>query len=83
MAVINPANRNKPTIVKELLRRITTEMDSDGVKEVRFKAYPNDTYANKLYSKIAKPIGKEFNTQGVLSTLYGVDLSEWKERFVR
>ena len=83
LAVLHPEYRNRPIIVKELSRRITTEMDIDGVKEVRFKAYLNDNYVNKLYLKLAKPIGKELNTQGVLSTLYGVDLNEWKERFMK
>lgn len=83
LAVVHPEYRNKPTIVKELLRRITAEMDSDGVREVRFKAFKDNNYTNELYSKLAKPIGEEHNTQGKLCVLYGVDLQKWKERFVR
>ncbi|MBT3405317.1 GNAT family N-acetyltransferase [archaeon] len=81
LTILHPEYRGKPSISKELLKRVTKEMEIDGVKEVRFKAYKDNEYTTELYSKLAKPVREELNTQGKLCVLYGVDLKEWKERF--
>jgi len=58
------------------------EIEKSDVTEVRFKAYKTHDYNNKLYGKIAKLVGDEPNSQGIVSSLYSSEISDIKKKFM-
>ncbi len=55
-------------------------IEKSNVAEVRFKSYKTHNYNNRLYEKLATPIGEELNSQGITSVLYSTRISDLKRK---
>jgi len=79
--LIHPDYRGSKAFLR-LARGFLSELEKQQeVSEVRFKAIKKDRYTNKLYSKFAKPIREEPNSQGVDSVLYSAELERLRKQF--
>ena len=63
-------------IVHEGLRYMIETFRSKGIHNLRFQAAETDQYMNRLYSLIAKPLGKEIHRRGFPCILYEATVDE-------
>lgn len=74
-------SRWKRAMIAGFFQKLIEEMKKRWVKKIRFKADANVEYTNRLYSKFAKLIWCEKNTQWIDCNLYEAEISELETSF--
>lgn len=74
-------NRNKRDVVVGFFKKLIEEMKENGIHTIRFKADVHVKYTNQIYSKFAKCIWSQKNTQWIECNLYEANIEELYKSF--